>query len=339
MTERISKSAEETTLEDIKLNYTAIKQNIAEAMDKAGRCDTVRIMAVTKTVPCEKINYAESLGIDLLGENRVQEFLGKYENYSEKSEIHFIGGLQKNKVKYIIDKVSMIHSVDSVELAAEIDRRAGSHGLVKDILLEINIGGEESKGGIAPSELIETAKAVSGLENVRIRGLMTIPPVNCDEKYFASMQELFENSKQKYSFLSGMESYSNELESAKEEPVQEAPSRSSSQASNANKIYTYNASTTLHLVVNRPKKLSDTAEIAELYKNKTTVILMLNNTNKDIATRIIDFLGGVSYITGGEIKRIADTTYVLAPYNVDISGEFIDEISSISGEDIFDDLD
>ena len=71
----------------------------------------------------------------------------------------------------------MIHSVDSVELAAEIDRRAGSHGLVKDILLEINIGGEESKGGIAPSELFETAKAVSGLENVRIRGLMTIPPV------------------------------------------------------------------------------------------------------------------------------------------------------------------
>ena len=142
------------------------------------------------------------------GENRVQEFLGKYENYSEKSEIHFIGGLQKNKVKYIIDKVSMIHSVDSVELAAEIDRRAGSHGLVKDILLEINIGGEESKGGIAPSELIETAKAVSGLENVRIRGLMTIPLVNCDEKYFASMQELFENSKQKYSFLSGMDTLS-----------------------------------------------------------------------------------------------------------------------------------
>lgn len=102
----------------------------------------------------------------------------------------------------------MIHSVDSVELAAEIDRRAGSHGLVKDILLEINIGGEESKGGIAPFELIETAKAVSGLENVRIRGLMTIPPVNCDEKYFASMQELFENSKQKYSFLSGMDTLS-----------------------------------------------------------------------------------------------------------------------------------
>lgn len=154
-----------------------------------------------------------------------------------------------------------------------------------------------------------------------------------------SALEGLKNSIRRWGGLDDDESYSNELESAKEEPVQEAPSRSSSQASNANKIYTYNASTTLHLVVNRPKKLSDTAEIAELYKNKTTVILMLNNTNKDIATRIIDFLGGVSYITGGEIKRIADTTYVLAPYNVDISGEFIDEISSISGEDIFDDLD
>ncbi len=183
MTERISKSAEETTLEDIKLNYEAVRQNVAEAMDKADRRDKVRIMAVTKTVPCEKINYAESLGIDLLGENRVQEFLGKYENYSEKSEIHFIGGLQKNKVKYIIDKVSMIHSVDSADLAAEINRRAGQHGLNTDILIEVNIGGELSKGGVSPTELIETAKVVSGLENVRIRGLMTIPPAGGDEKY------------------------------------------------------------------------------------------------------------------------------------------------------------
>lgn len=158
MTERISKSAEETTLEDIKQNYEAIKQNIAEAMDKAGRKDTVRFMAVTKTVPCEKINYAESLGINLLGENRVQEFLGKYENYSENSEIHFIGDLQKNKVKYIIDKVSMIHSVDNFALASEIDRRALQHGLKMDILIEVNIGGELTKSGVSPDGLVETAK-------------------------------------------------------------------------------------------------------------------------------------------------------------------------------------
>lgn len=128
-----------------------------------------------------------------------------------------------------------------------------------------------------------------------------------------------------------------------EEPVKQetsAPETSSrsSQSSNSSKIYTYNASTTLHLVVNRPKKFSDAGDIAELYKNKTTVILMFNNTNKDVANRLIDFLGGVSYITGGEIKRIGETTYVLAPYNVDISGEFIDEIRNISGEDIFDEI-
>lgn len=129
-----------------------------------------------------------------------------------------------------------------------------------------------------------------------------------------------------------------------EEPVkqetaaEQTPSRSMTQSSNSSKIYTYNASTTLHLVVNRPKKFSDAGDIAELYKNKTTVILMFNNTNKDVANRLIDFLGGVSYITGGEIKRIGETTYVLAPYNVDISGEFIDEISNISGEDIFDEI-
>ena len=127
-------------------------------------------------------------------------------------------------------------------------------------------------------------------------------------------------------------------EPAKQEaPAPETSSRSS-QSSNSSKIYTYNASTTLHLVVNRPKKFSDAGDIAELYKNKTTVILMFNNTNKDVANRLIDFLGGVSYITGGEIKRIGETTYVLAPYNVDISGEFIDEISNISGEDIFDEI-
>ncbi len=130
-------------------------------------------------------------------------------------------------------------------------------------------------------------------------------------------------------------------EEYEEETIQQEdtvmPGSSSAASPNSSKIYTYNASTTLRLVVNRPKKYADAAEIADLYKNKTTVILMLNNTNKDTATRIIDFLGGVSYITGGEIKRIGETTYVLAPYNVDISGDLIDEINNISGEeDMFD---
>lgn len=125
-----------------------------------------------------------------------------------------------------------------------------------------------------------------------------------------------------------------EEEATEREKILEAPRTPAS----SGKVFTYNASTTLHLVVSRPKKYSDAAEIAELYKNKNTVILMFSNTNKDIANRLIDFLGGVSYITDGELKRIGDTTYVLAPFNVDISGDFIDEISNISGEDIFDDI-
>ncbi len=147
--------------------------------------------------------------------------------------------------------------------------------------------------------------------------------------------ESFKNSFKKWGGPDEEDDYTAEPE---KQEAPEAPARNAGQSSNSSKIYTYNASTTLHLVVNRPKKFSDAGEIAELYKNKTTVILMFNNTNKDTANRLIDFLGGVSYITGGEIRRIGETTYVLAPYNVDISGEFIDEISNISGEDIFDEI-
>lgn len=128
------------------------------------------------------------------------------------------------------------------------------------------------------------------------------------------------------------EEYIEKVAEEADAPAQAKPS------TNSSKIFTYNASTTLHIVVNKPKKYSDAAEIADLYKNKTTVIIMFKDTNKDLANRIIDFIGGVSYITDGNIKRIGDTTYVLAPYNVDISGEFIEEINNISGEDIFDDL-
>ena len=113
--------------------------------------------------------------------------------------------------------------------------------------------------------------------------------------------ESFKNSFKKWGSPDEEDDYTAEPE---KQEMPEAPARSSGQSSNSSKIYTYNASTTLHLVVNRPKKFSDAGEIAELYKNKTTVILMFNNTNKDTANRLIDFLGGVSYITGGEIRRI-----------------------------------
>lgn len=180
----------ETSFDDVRDNYLEICDKVEKAMAAAGRSDKVRVMAVTKTVDPEKINFAVGLGIDLLGENRVQEFLDKREKYSP-AEIHFIGGLQTNKVKYIIDKVSMIHSVDSVKLAEEIDRRAASHERVMDILAEINIGGEESKGGVSAGEAISFCEKLSELKHIRLRGLMTIPPPGCPEKCFADMQELF----------------------------------------------------------------------------------------------------------------------------------------------------
>lgn len=178
----------------VRNNFLRICENIENAKAKANRSDGVRLMAVTKTVPVEKVNFAIGLGVDLLGENRVQEFMDKHEGYSQ-AEVHFIGSLQTNKVKYIIDKVSMIHSVDSLHLAEEISKRAVASGRVMDILTEINIGEEQTKGGITADSAREFCGRVAELDGVRLRGLMAIPPPGCDECVFAKMQELFESLK------------------------------------------------------------------------------------------------------------------------------------------------
>lgn len=200
MTEKsFSSSSEALVLED---NFKRISDSIENAMAKADRTDKVRFMAVTKTVPYERINHAISLGIDLLGENRVQEFMSKYEFYNKNCEIHFIGGLQNNKVKYIIDKVSMIHSVDSMKLAEEINKRAAAANRIMDILIEVNIGGEESKGGVSPETVGELSAYCSELANVNLRGYMTIPPPFADSsRYFAQMQELYLCSREKYNSI------------------------------------------------------------------------------------------------------------------------------------------
>lgn len=172
-------------------NLKVIRENVGEAAEKCGRnARDIRIMAVTKTVAPEIVNHAVGLGIDLLGENRVQEYLSKAEAYSP-AEVQFIGGLQTNKVKYIIDSVSMIQSVDSLRLGMEIDRLAAKHGKIMDILCEVNIGGEESKGGVAPDELHGLIQQLAELKNIRIKGLMTIPPPSESDVFLGRMQELF----------------------------------------------------------------------------------------------------------------------------------------------------
>lgn len=166
-------------------NVAKVKSNIAAAAEKSGRRpENIRIVPATKTVSPERINLLLECGIDTIGENRVQELLEKYDKLDRRFKIHFIGKLQTNKVKYIIDKVEMIHSVDSLKLCAEISKRALAIGKVMNVLVEVNIGREESKSGIMPEETLNFVREASRFEGIKIVGLMVIPPIKveiCDE--------------------------------------------------------------------------------------------------------------------------------------------------------------
>lgn len=179
-------------------NLKRVQYNIAEAKAKyRNENDDVRLMAVTKTVPYEIVNSVIEQGVDLLGENRVQEYLDKKDHYDKNAEVHFIGHLQTNKVKYIVDSVKCIHSVDSLKLAAEIEKLAEKNGIVMNVLTEVNIGGEESKSGINTDMLDELVFGISEMKNIKLCGLMTIPPVGNSEFYFEKMQRIFEDLKAK----------------------------------------------------------------------------------------------------------------------------------------------
>ena len=176
-------------------NYSQINDNIATSAKKIGKTvDDITLLAATKTVDVEVINHAINSGIKVIGENKVQEFLSKYEQYASV-EKHFIGHLQTNKVKDIIDKVSLIHSVDSYRLAQEISKQAVKKNVIANVLLEINIGNEQSKSGFMVEEAIDAVEKIAGLDNVIIKGLMAIPPI-CENPegnrpYFAKMKKLF----------------------------------------------------------------------------------------------------------------------------------------------------
>lgn len=173
-------------------NFKRIRENVNNSIAKYRKSiDDVRIMAVTKTVQPEAVNHAITLGIDLLGENKVQEYLSKKDLYYKSAEMNFIGRLQTNKVKYIINDMSLIHSMDSIKLAQEINRLALKNSKVQDVLVEVNIAGEESKAGVKPELLKDFLLEVSTLENIRVKGLMTLPPANSGDKFLAKMQELY----------------------------------------------------------------------------------------------------------------------------------------------------
>ena len=182
---------------DIAQNLARIKEAISVAAVKSGRkISDIELIGVTKTIDVDRIGLLMSAGVTSLGENRVQDFLPKYEALKASApNWHFIGHLQRNKVKFIIDKVAMIHSVDSLGLAQEIDKRAGQAGRIMDILIEINIAGEDSKHGLNPTEALPLIIKLKELENIRVKGLMSMAPFveNPEEnrRYFEKMRNLF----------------------------------------------------------------------------------------------------------------------------------------------------
>ena len=189
--------------QEVAQNVQKIAQDVREAALQAGRDPSeVQVMAVTKTVDPVLVNAAIGAGITLLGENKAQELCAKYDSYHKDGvQIHFIGHLQTNKVRQIVDKVSMVESVDSIKLAREIDRHCAAIGKVMDVLLEVNIGREENKTGVFPELLPALLEEAGKLEHIRVRGLMTIPPVCETEEevlqYFSQMRQLFIDIKQK----------------------------------------------------------------------------------------------------------------------------------------------
>jgi pyridoxal phosphate enzyme (YggS family) len=173
--------------------YEAVRRQVADAADAVGRDPgEVLIVAVTKTHGIEVIRQAIEAGLDDFGENRVQEFLGKYGLFPT-ARWHFIGSLQTNKAKDVVGKASLIHSVDSVKLLAEIDKRAGAAGVVQPVLLEVNVSGETSKHGFAPDDVRDALVEASHLSAVAVKGLMTMAPFGRPEDarwVFRDLREL-----------------------------------------------------------------------------------------------------------------------------------------------------
>ena len=179
-----------------------VEAKIQAACDRAGRKrEEVTLIAVSKTKPVEMLQEAYDLGVRVFGENKVQEITAKYDALPDDIHWHMIGHLQTNKVKYIIDKAELIHSVDSLKLAETIEKEAAKHDLIADILVEVNVAEEESKFGMKMEEVIPFVEKVSAFPHVRVRGLMTIAPFVEDPEenrsIFADLHKLYIDIKKK----------------------------------------------------------------------------------------------------------------------------------------------
>jgi hypothetical protein len=184
-------------MKEIAENVARVREEIARAEAQAGRpSGSVKLLAATKMNDAQRVQAAIAAGVDICGENRVQELQEKYpQGAYTGAPLHFIGHLQKNKAKYLVGIVDMIQSVDSVELLQLLDRLAAQKGICQDILLEVNIGGEDAKSGILPQQADEFAGKMEEYPHLRLRGFMTIPPISVENggnlRYFAKMYQLY----------------------------------------------------------------------------------------------------------------------------------------------------
>lgn len=385
----------------IRENLEAIRAEIDAAARETGRTGAdITLVGASKMNDAAACQEAIAAGIDALGENRVQEMTAKLaEDAYRGAPLHFIGHLQRNKVKQVVGKVALIQSIGSPELLAEVDKQAEKLGIVQDILLEVNIGGEAAKSGFAPQEVENAAAQAKEMDHVRVRGLMTIPPADATREenvvYFQKVQALYVDINRKM-YDNGLEYLSmgmsgdlpmpfargptwsawappfsaqetipnntrevlhmglmDELkkiihpyddedydyEDDFEEPVKES-SRSlfddrkddrredRRSEDRHNKVVNIHATTQLKVVLVKPERFENASEIADHLKEKRTVVLNLESTNKDVARRLIDFLSGVAYAGEGKIKKVAANTYIITPYSVDIMGDLIDELEN-----------
>ena len=353
----------------LKENLKNVQNNIKKACERVGRKpEEVTLVAVSKMKPLSDIEELLETGQLEYGENYVQELCDKYENISKPVHWHMIGHLQTNKVKYIIDKVELIHSVDSLHLAKQIEKEAVKKGVDAQILVQVNIAQEDTKFGIDGPEVMSLVEEISKFPHVHIRGLMTSAPfvANPEENrcYFKKLHKLFVDIREKnidnvsMDILSmGMtndyevaieegatteeEGYDEEeMEDEEEEPHKPilslrrkkkdlTESQEDDEDSQSRVIPFHGKEEEGESVkVIRPQTFNEAQIVADFLKEGKTIVVNLEGIEIGQAQRIIDFIGGASFAVDGSLKAISNNIFIVAPGNIEVSGDLRDEIVS-----------
>lgn len=408
-----------TDMKQIQENVARVRAKIAEAALACGRDPgEILLCAATKMNDTQAVQAAIAAGVDCCGENRVQELVRKSaEGAYRGAPVHFIGHLQTNKVRQVVGHVDLIQSADRRSLLEVLEQEAARQGICQDVLLEVNIAGEESKSGFSPAQLWEELERFGKYCHLRALGLMAIPPVSTHPgenlQFFSEMRNLFVDISRKNTIMSlwricpwecpattrmpssvaapwsalelqfldrasivrndcnidtrriyhmgfldelkkltkpyadddedDYDDYDDEpVEEEEPEPAPRTTRRSvtppepsythgsglDSGRSTGSRIVNINTTTQLQVVLVKPERFDNVSEIADHLRDKHSVLLNLENTDRNIARRLVDFLSGCAYAVDGKIKKVAASAYLLTPYNVEIVGDLVEELEN-----------